>query len=442
MRDPQGSITLAGEEVVRRLYAPLPSEHFLHSALAARWVEAGQLVPFEFRDPSTVVSPRLPFVTQPPEWCDSQFFDAAKLTLALAESALEDGFELKDGSAWNVIFDGCRPVFCDHLSLTPIEGRLWWAGGQFARHFVVPLLLSQRRGIKAHELLRSWRDGVPPEIARRMLGAARFLTRSWPLIAGGQPSDASKAGVAASTKYDPAKDAGFRRRLHTSMGWMLDSVAPKEHKVPSVWRGYVDERPQYPGDSLEAKARCVGEWLGTCQPRWVADLGCNTGEFSRMAADAGARVLALDGDHDSIDRLYRAHRDDHRIHPLVTPLDDLQGGRGWMGREHPGLPQRADQAFDVVMMLALVHHLAIAASLPMRQVAELAARWSRRHVIVELIHPDDPQVQLLCSQRRRDPTEYSLASQLAAFADAGFEVSERRELAPAARTMVLLTKRP
>ena len=46
---------------------------------------------------------------------------------------LAEGCELKDATAWNVIFAGSRPVFCDHLSFRPLPSRQWWAFGQFLR---------------------------------------------------------------------------------------------------------------------------------------------------------------------------------------------------------------------------------------------------------------------------------------------------------------------
>jgi SAM-dependent methyltransferase len=436
VRDPQGNVEFECDRVLRRLVAALPASHFLYHPLASQWVDRQSLVGFEFESDLLITSPKLPFVTQPPEWCDSQVFDAARLTLDLADECLEAGYELKDGSAWNVIYDGAAPIFCDHLSVAPLEGRLWWAAGQFSRHFTLPLLLSRRRGIAAHQQFRAWRDGVPPAVARSLLGASRYLTRYWPLMAEGN------AAVAQASKPDAASngdDRRFRQRLHASMRWMLDGVKPREdERSGAVWRGYVDDRPQYPGDSLTTKRECISGWLTRLNPGWVADLGCNTGEFTRMAVEAGARVIALDADHDSIDRLYRAHRGDRRIFPVLVPLDDIQGGRGWLGQEHPGLPARARQAVDLAMMLALVHHLAIAVAIPMAQVAALARHWTRQWLVVELLNPDDPQVRLLCAQRRRNPAEFSLASQLAAFVDAGFEVVEQRPLAPSARTMCLM----
>ena len=58
----------------------------------------------------------LRFPCYPHEITAAQLKEAAHLTLSLAMEALENDWILKDASAWNVLFDGGRPVFCDILS--------------------------------------------------------------------------------------------------------------------------------------------------------------------------------------------------------------------------------------------------------------------------------------------------------------------------------------
>lgn len=442
MRDPDATIEFSPAHVLRHTREPLPPGHFLRSALAARWVGEDRLVRYELRDDRTVVAERLPFVSHPYEWCDAQLFEAARLTLQLQQEAVAGGFDLKDASAWNIVFSGTRPVFCDLMSFEPLSASRWWAAGQFARHFIVPLLLARRRGLSSGATFKVWRDGVPPEVARELLGPARFLTRYWPLVAAGrsEPSGAPEAGG----QGDPAsieRIVAFRNRLHATLEWMLQGVRPRP-RAGAGWQGYESDRAHYGGSSLDAKREQVGQWLQQVAPAWVADLGCNTGEFSRLALAAGARVVAIDADHDSIQRLFLSAPDDPRLHTMVAPLDDLVGGRGWGGDEYAGLAQRAEGRFDLVLMLALIHHLAIAAAVPLPRVAALAARWSRRWLIVEFIGEEDPQLRLLCAQRRRQAAEFGIERQRAAFEGAGFVVRAESRLLGASRALVLLEKLP
>ena len=72
------------------------------------------------------------FVSYPYEWAFSQLRDAALLTLEVAGRALRRGLSLKDASAFNVQFRGCRPVFIDTLSFEAArEGEPWVAYRQF-----------------------------------------------------------------------------------------------------------------------------------------------------------------------------------------------------------------------------------------------------------------------------------------------------------------------
>ncbi|WP_295640778.1 class I SAM-dependent methyltransferase [uncultured Methylibium sp.] len=439
MRDPDAAIEFAPAHVLRHTREPLPADHFLRSALAARWVGDGRLVPFELRDDRTVVAERLPFVTHPYEWSDAQLFEAARLTLQLQQEAVAGGYDLKDASAWNIVFAGTRPVFCDLMSFEPLADRRWWAAGQFARHFLLPLVLAHRRGLPSGATFKAWRDGVPPEVARDLLGPTRFLTRYWPLMAEGRSEPAVALDAVARDGQRPAERiAAFRNRLHATLEWMLQGARPRP-PAGAGWQNYEADRTHYGDASLDAKRQLVAQWLRQTAPSWVADLGCNTGEFSRLALAAGAQVVAIDADHDSIQRLFLATPDDARLHPLVAPLDDLTGGRGWAGEEHPGLAQRAEGRFDVVLMLALIHHLAIAAAVPLPQVAALAARWSRRWLIVEFIGEEDPQLRLLCGQRRREPADFGIEAQRQAFVQAGFVVEHEQALPACERTLVLLS---
>ena len=444
MRDPQASLNFEADKVVRRLRMPLAPSHFLRSVLARRWVEEGHLVPFEILDEYTVTSPLYSFVTQPSEWCDAQLFEAGQLTLALQQQAVAEGFDLKDASAWNVIFDGLRPVFCDLMSFVALDSRKWWAAGQFARHFVLPLVVAQRRGLRACEVFKVWRDGLPPAVGRQMLGWSRYLTRYWPLVAAADDRAALRSAQPPATESrddDPASITRFRRGLQASLSWMLDGVRPA-HSTASTrqgaWLGYVSHRSHYPGSSVERKRETIAAWLAQVRPAWVADLGCNDGEFSAIALESGAHVVAIDSDHACIDALFRRQSASDRLFPVIAVLDDLNRGRGWAGTEYTGLTERLAQRVDLVMMLALVHHLAVAASVPMNVVAAFAAHCTRRWLIVELIGEADPQLALLCAQRQRTIDDFSIERQRAAFLAAGFAIEDEFNLAPAARTLLLL----
>jgi len=442
MRDPEAGLHIGESVILRHLRHPLHQRHFLMSSLARRWADDARMVQFEVLDEARVQAAKLPFVSQPTEWCDAQLHDAARLTLDLQREAVEQQFDMKDASAWNVLYDGARPVFCDLMSFVPLVERKWWAAGQFARHFILPLAVGCVRGLQARKGFQISRDGMSPQDARSLLGMRRFFTRFWPAMAGREQAfDTAAAPANAASLPEPQSDAivRYRRGLHETFSWMLNGARPVQAPA-SNWAGYREHRAHYPEGSVEVKRATIHAWLTRTAPGWVLDLGCNTGEFSCLAAGAGARVVAIDGDHDAVQSLYLSLGDERAIHPLVASLDDLSGGRGWNGREHPGLPDRIEGRFDMVLMLALVHHLFVSSSIPLGEVAAFVWRCTRCWAAVEWIDETDSQMRLLCSQRHRDPRDFSIAAQRQAFADAGFVVEEEVQLTPGSRRLALLRR--
>jgi SAM-dependent methyltransferase len=436
MRDPQARLVFTADHVFRHLTEVLPANHVLTSGAAQKWVDLQLLVPFECINKNALQSPRLPFVSSPEEWCNAQLYAAAELTLSLLERANAEATDLKDASAWNVIFDGCKPLFCDLTSFVHLETKTWWAAGQFVRHFISPLWLAAETGFQARDIFRMSRDGAMPELVQQTLGWRRFLSRCWPLVAS------SKATAVAPTK--PVANSleeiqAFRKSLLASLRWMLKGVEPRDAKE-TVWSDYTEQRAHYATHALDVKRQQVSRWLDQLKPTWTLDMGCNSGEFTQLARDVGSQVIAVDGDHDAVQALYRKHAGNSGVYPVVAALDDIHSGRGWAGNEHAGLAQRLEGSADLVMMLALIHHLSIASSIHLEEVARFAAKCTRCWLIVELLEPHDPQVVLLCSQRQRKPSEFSIELQRQSFINAGFTVTQTESLPGGHRHLVLLTK--
>ena len=101
----------------------------------------------------------------------------------------------------------------------------------------------------------------------------------------------------------------------------------------------------------------------------MLDLGANDGRFSRLAIEAGAAsVVAVDSDHVVVDRLYRDLRQEgeHRILPLVIDLSNPSPALGWRNRERPAFVERVRP--DLVLCLAVVHHLALTNTVPLDEI--------------------------------------------------------------------------
>ena len=189
-RDPSGFVYSRDGTLYRQINTSFRQrfEAFLASGLYDELVRDGLLVPHEqvglelsaTNDAFAVIRPqRVAFISYPYEWSFGQLQDAASLTLEIQERALARGFTLRDSSAYNVQFEGGRPVLIDTLSLEPLEeGKAWVAYKQFCEQFLLPLTLMSTRDVRCSTLLRSYLDGIPLDLGSRLLPRRTWLSPS------------------------------------------------------------------------------------------------------------------------------------------------------------------------------------------------------------------------------------------------------------------------
>jgi ribosomal protein L11 methylase PrmA len=418
-RDPGGFVYRRDGVLLRQVGESLIAdwEAFAASPLAARLVEQRRLLGWEAAplelaatsDARAVVRPeQLAFISYPYEWTFGQLKDAALLTLDVQLQAMDAGWSLRDASAYNVQFRAGRPVLIDLLSFEPLEdGAPWVAYRQFCEHFLAPLALMARRDIRLSRLLRADPDGVPLDLAVRLLPrTARLnfgLLSHLYLHASAQArhADDRDEGAAARRTRIPAT------RLRTLVQNLRNTVAGLEWKPAGTeWADYADNT-SYTDQGTATKERLVAEYVAAAGGRVVWDLGANTGRYSRIAADAGRQVVAFDIDPAAAERNYRALAREGRgdILPLVLDLANPSPGIGWAGRERRALLDRA--AADVTLSLALVHHLAISRNVPLPMFVDLLAALAPA-AIVEFVPKDDPMVRRLLATRLDVFPDYTL----------------------------------
>ena len=206
----------------------------------------------------------------------------------------------------------------------------------------------------------------------------------------------------------------------------------------SHWSDY-ETTSSYSPAAAEAKLRIVRELLELTSGRWVWDIGANKGQFSQAAAEAGRRVIALDSDPGSVDALYRRLRDsgEERVLPLVVDIANPSPAVGWALEEHRSLFDRCNA--DVVLALALIHHLAIARNVPLDRISALFARLSE-WLIIEWVPKSDPMVTGMLAHREDIFGEYSEGAFRAAFS-ADFEFVRSEPILGSARVVHLLRRR-
>ena len=415
-RDPSGQL-FTRDGVLYRQVNRLYQEHYTRlfdSGLYHELVEAGLLIPHDEVDVPPldeaeawkVIRPeRVGFISYPYEWSYSQLKDAALATLEIQKRALKYGMSLKDSSAYNIQFHGGKPVLIDSLSFEILpEGQPWVAYRQFCQHFLAPLSLMALRDVRMGLLLREYIDGIPLDLASRLL--------PWKTRLNGGLQIHIHLHAASQKRYaSNALPVERKMSMNSMLGWIdsLDSAVRGLSWLPegTAWGNYYAETNYTPA-GLEHKKTLVGEYLARIGPSMVWDLGANTGLFSRIASGMGAQTIAFDIDPGAVELNYLDTKKagETSLLPLLSDLSNPSPGIGWANRERKSFGERGPA--DAIMALALVHHMAIANNVPLERLAEFLhglGEW----LVIEFVPKSDSQVQRLLASRQDIFTRYSQA---------------------------------
>jgi ribosomal protein L11 methylase PrmA len=424
-RDPGGHVYVLNNRIVRTVLESRAEDfnYVLSTGILDTLAQARMVLPFEqmrgeipasadFGDVKAWLEvPRLPFVSFPYEWVFSGLKAAALLHLDVHLAALDAGVTLSDASAYNIQFSGARPIFIDHLSFRRYrDGEFWLGHRQFCEQFLIPLLLHSRFGVPHNSWYRGTLEGIPLDDFARMLRLrdlfnwdilTHIVVQSWfqrATSGNTVPSEELKAPAVSLPRLR------FRRMLDKLRRWIAQLRPAGAGKT--VWQDY-ETTHSYKSEEMTRKRAFVVQFVRERRPKQLWDLGCNTGEFSRLALQEGADyVVGFDMDHGALETCFtRASQDSLALQTIVTALDNPSPSQGWRERERQGLQERTSA--DALVALALVHHLAIARNIPLGQIVDWLVRLAPAGV-VEFIPKTDPMVQRLLSLREDIFPNYSL----------------------------------
>jgi SAM-dependent methyltransferase len=286
----------------------------------------------------------------------------------------------------------------------------------------LPLLLERRENKRqaAHPHMVG-RDASP----RRPNGGSG--EPSLPGPAGASPARPAPTGGSSQAQVFTLK------RLRGKVAKLTAALQPR-----SEWTGYT-ETCTYDQTAENAKKALVREFLLTRRPEQVLDLGCNQGDYSFIAAECGARVLAADSDPQVIEQLYRRLRQNPRpISPVVQDLGNPSPAIGFRNEERTRFLDRAQ--CDCLLALALVHHLLVSANLPLEGIRDLFCDLTRSHAVVEFVPTNDPMFQRLLKFRVNLFEGLTLEAFRSVFSQR-FEILEQAAIPNSPRTLFFLRKR-
>ena len=450
-RDPESRVFYAGDDVYRALSADglsdfeaLEATGLLDDDRVVRTERAEDTPSLQgllVHEPAAVLRhERIPFVSYPYEWTFSMLKDAALLQLDLLLASLEHDLVLKDSTPYNVQFKGAKPTFVDIGSFERRrEGEPWVAYRQFCMLYLYPLLLQSAKDVPFHPWLRGSIDGIRPGEMRRLMSFRdRFRKGVFTNVFLHAKLEERYADKPAQVKQEVKRV--FKKELFVANVRKMRKLVERLTWDPpeGVWTAY-GERNSYTDDDARRKDEFVREVANSRDWKLVWDIGCNNGRYSRIAAEGARNVVSVDADQGPVELLYRDLRGEgnEQILTLTMNLADPSPGLGWRGLERKALPERGKP--DLVLALALVHHVAISANVPVKEFVDWLASLGSA-VVIEFPTREDPMVkQLLAPKRDGLHPDYELEFFERTLKDA-FEVerSERLE----SGTRVLYYARP
>lgn len=423
-RDPAGYVYEHRGRVLRTIREParLDYETVRDKGILASAVEAGFLIDSDeiersewstaFDDAVYVVEhPRIPFISYPYEWSFGALKAAALHHLDFQLHLMSQGAVLSDASAYNIQFKGPQPVFIDLLSVRPYrEGEFWIGHRQFCEQFLNPLLLRSTLGIAYNGWYRGNLEGIPTSDLARTLPFSSYF--SWNILSQvilqaklqAKVTNEPMQAITEARKSRTLRRSAYEGILHQLRNWIAKLYPADTGKT--IWGNYSKDNI-YSNSEAEEKRQFVAEFASKVRPKIMIDMGCNTGDYSVAALEAGASyVIGFDFDQHALDFAFSRSIDEKRnFLPLWLDASNPSPDQGWGQTERMGFGKRAQA--DGLIALAFEHHLAIAKNVPLPQVLDWLVSMAPQGVI-EFVPKDDQTIQMMLALREDIFEDYDL----------------------------------
>lgn len=450
-RDKHGFVRVTEDRTVFRFvtysyakeYDLLIQSGLYEELVAKGWMIAHKecnMTPEQALDYYRILEPEwIPVISYPSEWSLSQWKDAIERFLSINLLAIRHGMILKDATPYNFTFHKGEWLLFDTTSFGIYEdGQPWMAYRQFCELMLGPFALICFSDQNWGRLLNAFIDGWDLSFISRNLSARTWLNPTLLMHIHLHARYKKKETV-------PARNTGGFNRQKLELWWgMLQRAVhkwtPRENRRQQ-WLHYYDE------DILSAayindKAGKVTEWISAVSPDCLIDAGANNGYFSLIAARHAKKVIAIEVDHDCVDQLYKKIKEQkiNNITAIIADLTQPTPGTGWENEEKIALIKRVAQKGDMLLGLALIHHLCISKNIPLAFIAKLFADITNQYAIVEFVPKTDEKVQAMLRNREDIFDDYTEANFITAFSTY-FSMQEQYSCSASQRKLFLWTKK-
>lgn len=384
---------------------------------------------------------RIPFISYPHEWSASMLKDAAIFHIDLYTELGKQGLTIKDWHPYNILFNGANPVFVDFSSIIPIENLQDEAYLMPTRVSLVSSRFWDKTSAYFFEMY--WRMCEPyfvlplymMHIGKHAKARARMFVTTL---------NTANSAMCLSDVFTPGSAEWLYYKLKnilkkmvliqhgSSKHWFLKLLKAEVNSLSvslnaSAYSNYYKAKGENfgftPSPDWNNKQLVIDETIKRYQPKTLLDIGSNTGWYSILAAKLGCHVVALDIDEACVDLLYqRAKHERLWILPLVSNLTNLtpdvapntfenEPSLSFVGGDAPLLIS-ADKRLkcDMVLALAIVHHLALGSGFSFEQIVKLLGSLTVKYLVVEFVAKDDELIvaePTFFPSYGKNPQEYS-----------------------------------
>ncbi len=417
-------------------------EKFINSGLYERLLSENLIIPHKKIDSNEfIIQPEKVFISYPWEWCFSEIKDAALATLKIQKIALEYDMSLKDATPYNIQFLDNQPVLIDTSSFESFKEKPWAAYRQFCENFLAPLALIAYTDLSLSNLFLGNINGISLALAAKLLPwKTKFnfnlLTHIF-IHSKMQDKYSENKKEVKGVKISKSQLLNIIQNLENT----VNSINLSKYKTE--WGEYYSNT-NYTDDSFDAKKDIIKCSQEKISPKNVWDMGCNTGVFSRIFSDNGAKVTAFDIDRLAIERAYLTtkEKNEKNIFPLIFDISNPSPALGFNNQERKTLIERAKDVIggvDLTLALALIHHLRITYSVPFEYLSKFFSQISR-YLIIEFVKKEDSKIQTMLLNREDIFDDYTVENFEAEFGKI-YNIIEKRFIPNTERIMYLMEKK-
>lgn len=297
----------------------------------------------------------------PPNYPLLMLRDAANVWISINEELLNfsesETYGLCDGHYGNFVqINNAKPLWCDIGSISNIQTYIEYGYGQLVRCYIIPmivLMLPNDYKLNIRHMMHKNLNGLKLDDFISMYGSK---LSSW--------------------KINENYPEGNRRHALSNLRKTLEQLDFSAQN--GYWSDYRDVgalNSAWNGDLLgkaeDSRFEAVINLIKRSDATSFIDIGCNDGIFSLMCAREGMKGIAMDLDEHALNKLYSFVKERPEINLSISYGDFLN------------VPHVA----DVVMALALTHHLALSQKLTFDAIAQKLAQITNKAAVTEFM-PD------------------------------------------------------